>query len=95
MRDPNKIILKPVITEQSMDCAAVGKYTFRVACDSNKFEIKDALEKIFKVKVIKVNIINVSGKERRRGRIVGKTSSWKKAIVTLKKGDKIEIFEGV
>ncbi len=95
MKDSNKIILKPVITEQSMDCAAQGKYTFRVASDSNKFEIKDALEKIFKVKVMKVNIINISGKERRRGRIVGKTSSWKKAIVTLKKGDKIEIFEGV
>ncbi len=95
MKDPNKIILKPVITEHSMDQAAEGKYSFRVAKDTNKFEIKDALEKIFKVKVIKVNVINVSGKERKRGKIIGKTSSWKKAIITLKKGDKIEIFEGV
>ncbi len=93
--EENAIILKPIITERSTQAAALGKYIFVVAQESNKHQIKSAIERKFKVKVKKVNIISVPGKERKRGRIIGQTKSWKKAIVTLIPGDKIEIFEGV
>jgi len=92
----NKTTLqKPIITEKAMDYASLGKYTFRVDKKSSKPQIKKAIEDNFKVKVEKINIMNYSGKERTRGRTRGRTISWKKAVITLKKGDKIEIFEGV
>ena len=83
MKAPQDIILKPVITEKSMDELQAGKYTFKVATDANKAEIKKAVEVLFGVKVAKVNTMNCNGKEKRVGRFVGKTSDWKKAIVTL------------
>ena len=89
------IIEKPIVTEKAMDEAEKGKYTFKVDVDASKSELKKAIEKVFKVKVIKVNIANYLGKGRKRGRTVGHTASWKKAVVTLKKGDKIDLFEGV
>jgi large subunit ribosomal protein L23 len=90
------IILKPVITERSMDDLQVGKYTFKVAKDANKTEIKKAIETLFNVKVAKVNTLNVNGKEKRVGRYVGKTSDWKKAVVTLTAdSNAIEFFEGM
>ena len=90
------IILKPVITERSMDDLQTGKYTFKVATDANKTEIKKAVEQLFDVKVAKVNTLNVNGKAKRVGRYAGKTSGWKKAIVTLTEDSKaIEFFEGM
>ena len=91
------IILKPIITERSMECLREGKYTFKVAKDANKIEIANAVEKLFKgVKVKKVNTISVRGRKKRMGRSEGYTSSWKKAIVTLAEGSKtIEFFDGM
>ena len=84
MKAAQDIVLAPVITEKSMSGIADKKYTFKVAKDANKIEIAEAVEKLFKVSVAKVNTINVRGQERRMGRYAGRTSSWKKAIVTLK-----------
>lgn len=96
MKAPQDIIISPVITERSMDDLQVGKYTFKVAKDANKSEIKKAVEKLFGVEVSKVNTLNVRGKEKRVGRYFGKTASWKKAIVTLTEDSKaIEFFEGM
>ena len=91
------IILKPIITEHSMDCLRQGKYTFKVAKDANKIEIAKAVDALFKgVKVAKVNTISVRGRKKRMGRSEGYTSDWKKAIVTLKEGSKtIEFFDGM
>ena len=91
------IIIKPVITEKSMDGIANKKYTFRVDKDSNKIEIAKAVEALFPgTKVAKVNTLNVRGRLRRQGRTEGYTSSWKKAIVTLTEDSKgIEFFEGM
>ncbi|MCX4357139.1 MAG: 50S ribosomal protein L23 [Oscillospiraceae bacterium] len=91
------IIIKPIITEHSMDCLAQGKYTFKVAKSANKIEIAKAVEQLFKgVKVAKVNTVSVRGRKKRMGRNEGYTSDWKKAIVTLKEGSKtIEFFDGM
>ena len=91
------IIIRPIITEHSMDCLAQGKYTFRVAKSANKIEIAKAVEKLFKgVKVAKVNTVSVRGKKKRMGRNEGYTSAWKKAIVTLTEDSKtIEFFDGM
>lgn len=96
MNAPQDIILKPVITERSMDNLQIGKYTFKVAKDANKSEIKKAVETLFGVQVAKVTTINVKGKLKRVGRFEGMTPSWKKAIVTLTEDSKaIEFFEGM
>ena len=88
--------LRPIITENSMDGIADRKYTFEVAKDANKVEIKKAVEELFGVKVAKVNTINVDGKLRRYGRYEGYTASRKKAIVTLTEDSKtIEFFDGM
>ena len=91
------IILKPIITEKSMEMLTQGKYTFKVAKDSNKIEIAKAVEALFPgVKVAKVNTLNADGKNKRRGMVVGKTAKTKKAIVTLTADSKdIEIFAGL
>ena len=91
------VILKPVITERSMNAMADKKYTFYVHPDANKTMIKEAVEKMFEgTKVASVNTMNLSGKEKRRGRTVGKTAAKKKAVVTLTQDSKdIEIFEGL
>ena len=90
------IILMPIITEKSMDGVADKKYTFKVAEDANKIEIAQAVEKLFGVKVAKVNTINCKGKLRRYGRFEGYTASKKKAIVTLTEDSKaIEFFDGM
>ena len=94
-----QIILRPVISEKSMDQTNASKYTFAVADEANKMQIKAAVEELFKVTVLSVNVMTMKGKEksrnRRRGRQVGFTSPWKKAVVTVKSGDSIEFFEGV
>ena len=95
MRDYRDIIIKPVVTEKSMNLQADNKYTFIVDTRANKTEIKNAIEKIFNVEVIQVNTINVKGKPKRVGRFVGKTSDKKKAIVSLKPGQTIQLFESM
>ena len=80
---PEEIILAPVITEKSNDDVQFGKYTFKVNKKATKVDVKRAVEKLFEVKVLKVNTMTVKGKEKRVGRSVGKTSNWKKAIVTI------------
>ena len=96
MKTPYDVILKPVISEQSMEDAQVKKYTFKVAVDANKTEVKNAAEEIFDVEVAKVNIMNVVGKKKRMGRYVGMTSASKKAIVTLtEKSKEIEFFQSL
>ena len=90
------IILKPVITEESMMGTAFKKYTFKVAKDANKAEIKAAIEEVFGVKVAKVNTMNCKGHLRRYGRFQGYTASWKKAIVTLTEdSNTIDFFDGL
>lgn len=96
MKAAQDIIIAPVITERSMSGIAAKKYTFKVANDANKIEIASAVEQLFKVKVSKVNTISVRGQARRMGRYSGYTSSWKKAVVTLKADSKpIEFFDGL
>ena len=77
------IIIAPVVTEKSSDGIQEGKYTFKVNKKATKIDIKNAVEKLFEVKVLNVNTVTVKGKEKRVGRNVGKTSDWKKAIVTI------------
>ena len=96
MRTAYDVILKPVITEDSMDDAQNKKYTFKVAVDATKTEVKSAVEEIFEVEVKKVNIMNVRGKLKRMGRNAGMTSASKKAIVTLTPDSKeIEFFQSL
>ena len=94
-----EIVLRPVISEKSMDQTHHDKYTFAVHDDANKLQIKDAVEELFKVKVLEVNVLTTQRKEksrnRKRGRVQGWTSPWKKAVVTLAAGQKIEFFEGI
>ncbi|MFA7463346.1 MAG: 50S ribosomal protein L23, partial [Anaerovoracaceae bacterium] len=81
MRTPYDVLIKPVISERSMDDAQAKKYTFKVAVDANKTEIKSAVEEAFGVEVVKVNVMNNDGKVKRQGKYVGRTASYKKAIV--------------
>ncbi len=90
-----EVVRRPVITEKGTVLQAQGKYLFEVAREANKHQIKQAVEKVFRVKVVSVNIMTVAGKTRKIGRREVLTPSWKKAVVTLKPGDKIELFEGV
>lgn len=95
MKAARDIIVKPIVTEKSVSLMEQNKYTFKVAMNANKIEIKNAIEEIFKVKVVSVNTMHVRGKKKRMGRTEGRTSDWKKAIVKLAEGDQIEIFEGL
>lgn len=91
------VILKPIVTEKSMNAMSEKKYTFSVHTDATKAQIKEAVEKMFEgTKVAKVNTMNLDGKNRRRGAVVGKTAKTKKAIVQLTaESADIEIFEGL
>ena len=96
MKFAQDIIIKPIITEQSMDGLADKKYAFKVAKDATKPEIAHAVEELFGVKVAAVNTINMKSKPKRLRYAEGKTAEWKKAIVTLKADSKtIEFFEGM
>ena len=92
MREARDIIIRPVITERSYDVMESNVYTFEVAKDANKIEIRQAVEELFGVKVIKVNTLNVKPKPKRVRYEAGFTRSWKKAMVTLQEGDTIELF---
>ena len=96
MRDPYETLKRPVITEKgSLIRASGNKAIFEVAISAGKEEIRRAVESVFAVTVVNVRTMRVSGKRRRVGRIVGRTPDWKKAIVTLREGDTIELFEGL
>lgn len=96
MKDPRDIIIRPIVTERSLDDTAERKYTFVVNKKANKVEIANAVENIFDVEVEKVTTMNMVGKFKRMGRYEGKRPDWKKAIVKLTEDSKtIEFFEGV
>lgn len=89
-----QIIIRPLITEKNTNLMMFNKYSFEVHRDANKYQIKRAVENIFNVNVTAVHTMNVRGKKRRRGREYGYQSDWKKAVVTLAYGDRIDLFEG-
>ena len=90
-----EVLRRPLITEKNTMLQAQGKYVFEIDAGANKHQVKEAVEKAFKVKVTAVNVMTVPGKMKRVGKRIVLTPSHKKAIVTLKAGDKIELFEGV
>ena len=91
---PNQVLLAPVVSEKSYELIEQRKYAFRVHPDAHKTQIRQAVEELFEVRVQAVNVIKVQPKPKRRGLIRGKKPGWKKAIVQLREGDSIEIFEG-
>lgn len=96
MKEPRAIVRRAMITEKgSRMREKQNRYTFQVSTDANKIEIKNAIQSIFKVEVLDVHTINVEGKLKRLGRTTGRRSSWKKAIVTLKEGQTIELFDQI
>ena len=96
MREIFSILRAPLLTEKCHDLKERhNQVAFKVDVRANKDDVRQAVEKIFKVKVDRVNIMNVQGKKKRLGRNVGRRADWKKAVVTLKPGEKIEIIEGV
>jgi large subunit ribosomal protein L23 len=92
--DPRQVILAPVVSEKSYSLIEDNKYSFRVHPRSHKTQIRQAVEELFDVKVVSVNVLKVQSKPKRRGWTKGRKPGWKKAIVELREGDKIEIFEG-
>lgn len=96
MRDARKIIIRPMITEKGTRIRERGnQYLFEVDTSANKIEIKHAVEEIFSVNVVSVRTMGFGGKPRRMGRFAGRTSKWKKAVVTLKEGQTIDVFDTV
>ena len=91
---PNEVLLAPVVSEKSYKQIEDSKYSFKVHKDAHKTQIRQAVEQLFDVKVVKVNIVKVQAKPKRRGLFKGTRPGWKKAIVQLREGDKIEFFEG-
>ncbi len=89
------IVRRPLITEKATELQEEDKYVFEVARTANKVQVKSAVEKAFNVHVVDVNVVTVPGKTKRKGRRQVQSSPWKKAIVSLKSGDKIAYFEGV
>ena len=92
--DASQVIIRPVVSEKSYVLAAADRYTFRVHPDAHKTQVRQAVEELFGVKVQAVNIIQVRSKPKRRGLVRGRRPGWKKAIVQLREGETIEIFEG-
>ena len=91
---PNQVLLAPVVSEKSYSLITDRKYTFKVHEDAHKTQIRQAVEELFEVKVESVNVVKVQSKPKKRGPIKGRRPGWKKAIVELKAGYEIEIFEG-
>ena len=91
----HEIIKRPLVTEKNATLQPIGKYVFEVGSRANKMQFKNAVEEAFKVTVTGINVITIHGKEKRVGRRIVVTSPWKKAIVTLKAGDKIDLFESL
>ena len=93
--DPTQVIIRPVVSEKSYVLAANDKYTFRVHQDAHKTQIRQAVEALFEVKVLEVRTITVRSKPKRRGHTSGRTRAWKKAIVQVRPGDSIPVFQGL
>ena len=93
--DASQVIIRPVVSEKSYVLATADKYTFRVHQDAHKTQIKQAVEQLFDVTVLGVRTSKVPSKPKRRGVIVGRTRSWKKAVVQVREGDTIPIFQGL
>jgi large subunit ribosomal protein L23 len=92
---PSQVIIRPVVSEKSYVLASADKYTFRVHPDAHKTEIRQAIEALFDVGVVDVRTMNVKSKPKRRGVTWGKTRTWKKAVVQVRAGDSIPIFQGL
>jgi len=92
---PHEILIRPIISEKNTMLNLQDQYIFEVAERSNKIMVRRAVEELFKVDVTSVNVMHVKGKLKRRGRQVGRTRSWKKAVVSVREGQRIELFEGV
>ena len=93
--DASQVIIRPVVSEKSYVLATNDKYTFRVHPDAHKTQIRQAVEQLFEVKVVAVRTISVKSKPKRRGLYQGRTRTWKKAIVQVRPGDSIPIFQGL
>jgi large subunit ribosomal protein L23 len=91
----SQVIIRPVVSEKSYVLAAADKYTFRVHPDAHKTQIRQAIEQLFDVRVVEVRTMSVKSKPKRRGYTSGRTRSWKKAIVQVRSGDSIPIFQGL
>jgi large subunit ribosomal protein L23 len=91
---PSQVLLAPIVSEKSYAATTTGRYTFKVHQSAHKTQIRQAVEELFDVKVMRVNVIKVQAKPKRRGQIKGTRPGWKKAVVQLRAGDTIEIFEG-
>jgi large subunit ribosomal protein L23 len=91
---PNQVLLAPVVSEKSYELIEQRKYAFRVHPDAHKTQVRQAVEELFDVRVQGVNIVKVQPKPKRRGLVRGQKPGWKKAIVQLREGESIEIFEG-
>jgi large subunit ribosomal protein L23 len=91
---PSQVLIRPVVSEKSYEQIQTNQYTFRVHKDAHKTQIRQAVEELFEVKVERVNVVKVQPKPKRRGNIKGTRPGWKKAIVQLREGETIEIFEG-
>jgi large subunit ribosomal protein L23 len=93
--DASQIIIRPVVSEKSYVLATADKYTFRVHADAHKTQIKQAVEELFDVHVLEVRTLSVKSNPKRRGYTAGRTRQWKKAIVQVRAGDTIPIFQGL
>jgi large subunit ribosomal protein L23 len=93
--DASQVIIRPVVSEKSFVLAELGKYTFRVHDKAHKTQIRQAIEQLFDVKVVDVRTVSMRSKPKRRGYTSGKTRQWKKAIVQVREGDTIPIFQGL
>jgi large subunit ribosomal protein L23 len=93
--DPSQVIIRPVVSEKTFVLAEKGQYTFRVHDRAHKTQIRQAVEELFDVKVVEVRTASVKSKPKRRGNIAGRTRRWKKAIVQVREGDTIPIFQGL
>ena len=93
--DAGQVIIRPVVSEKSYALATVGKYTFRVHPDAHKTQIKQAIEELFDVRVLDVRTSSVPSKPKRRGYTSGRTRAWKKAVIQVREGDTIPIFQGL
>jgi large subunit ribosomal protein L23 len=91
---PSEVLIRPVVSEKSYEQISRNQYTFRVHQNAHKTQVRQAVEQLFDVKVERVNIVKVQPKPKRRGAFKGTKPGWKKAVVRLRKGDSIEIFEG-
>ncbi len=93
--DATQVLIRPIVSEKSYVLATAGKYTFRVHPDAHKTQIKQAIEQLFDVGVLEVRTSSVPSKPKRRGYTAGRTRAWKKAVVQVREGDSIPIFQGL